>query len=554
LDEVTYTPDAPTPPLITQQPTNQVVVSGQTATFTVAASGSMPLFYQWRKNGVALPSGCRISGVTSNVLAVAGVVASDADNYTVVVSNSLGSVTSSPPAVLSWLPFPTPVAPPTVYENTNDLNRNGVDTIEYGDQITLAADRTERYLTQFEFTYYAHYPNNGNETAILRLYRNDGSSGAPGTLLFTSAPIPLARGVNNALVPLDSLLVPNTFTWTFRVSGLTGSESAGLEIGNPPTIGLSDSNAFWYYSGGWATWSWPSVPANFLARVSAASQPGTPFLLSQPTNLTVRPGTNALLTTAFKGTLPVSMQWQHEGTNLVPDCRVAGVAGTNLSLLAVTPADAGIYSLTAANSIGRRVSSEAGLSVLSAPWQDRDIGPVGRAGFSSLNAGTFTLRGNGVNISDAHDSFHFTYLALVGDGQIVARVASFDSSLAHPLAAKVGVMIRETLNADSRHALMAVSSGSGTVFRRRVTTSDLTSVTVLGDGVTAPYWVKLVRSGSTFSGYKSVNGAAWELVGTDTIAMGSTAYIGLAASSVRNAGTCTVTFDNVQVSGSTPWP
>src|SRR6202022_2698159 len=48
-------------PTITTQPTNQTVTTGQTATFTVVASGTAPLSYQWRKNGANIPGATRAS-------------------------------------------------------------------------------------------------------------------------------------------------------------------------------------------------------------------------------------------------------------------------------------------------------------------------------------------------------------------------------------------------------------------------------------------------------------------------------------------------------------
>jgi len=64
---------------------------------------------------------------------------------------------------------------------------------------------------------------------------------------------------------------------------------------------------------------------------------------------------------------------------------------------------------------------------------------------------------------------------------------------------------------------------------------------------TAPYWVKLVRSGNTFTGYKSPDGITWTLAGSATISMSATASIGLAVSAYDNTKLCTATFDNVTV-------
>src|SRR5207245_10132641 len=70
------------PPSITNQPASQTITAGQTATFSVTASGTAPLSYQWSKNGTA------ISGATSASYTTPATTSSDnAAQVTVVVSN-----------------------------------------------------------------------------------------------------------------------------------------------------------------------------------------------------------------------------------------------------------------------------------------------------------------------------------------------------------------------------------------------------------------------------------------------------------------------------------
>src|SRR5437764_5171336 len=77
-------------PAITTQPANQMVTTGQTATFTVVASGTAPLNYQWQKNGT------NIAGATSsNYTTPAATTADSGSAFRVVVTNSAGTVTSS---------------------------------------------------------------------------------------------------------------------------------------------------------------------------------------------------------------------------------------------------------------------------------------------------------------------------------------------------------------------------------------------------------------------------------------------------------------------------
>src|SRR5213078_3910149 len=76
-------------PTITTQPASQTVSAGQTATFTVAATGTAPLSYQWQKNGTAIGGAIAASYTTPATTA-----SDNGDQFTVVVSNAAGSVTS----------------------------------------------------------------------------------------------------------------------------------------------------------------------------------------------------------------------------------------------------------------------------------------------------------------------------------------------------------------------------------------------------------------------------------------------------------------------------
>jgi endonuclease/exonuclease/phosphatase family metal-dependent hydrolase len=77
------------PPAITTQPQNQSVLAGQTTTFSVAATGTPPLNYQWFFNGT------NIAGATANPFTLAQVQRTNMGNYSVVITNLAGSVTSS---------------------------------------------------------------------------------------------------------------------------------------------------------------------------------------------------------------------------------------------------------------------------------------------------------------------------------------------------------------------------------------------------------------------------------------------------------------------------
>jgi uncharacterized repeat protein (TIGR03803 family) len=87
------------PLLITRQPQTQQAFLGAAALFSVATFGQLPVAYQWRKNGQPLNDDSRISGAHSRVLSLTNLDLPDAALYSVVVSNSHGSVTSAPAAL-----------------------------------------------------------------------------------------------------------------------------------------------------------------------------------------------------------------------------------------------------------------------------------------------------------------------------------------------------------------------------------------------------------------------------------------------------------------------
>ena len=104
---------------------------------------------------------------------------------------------------------------------------------------------------------------------------------------------------------------------------------------------------------------------------------------------------------------------------------------------------------------------------LPAGWSSEDVGAVGKTGSASHAGGTFTVKGAGADIWGTADGFHFAWRMLEGDGEIVARVASLSGSAPWT---KVGVMMRQTLDAGSAHALMLVSAEKGLRFQRRTVT------------------------------------------------------------------------------------
>jgi regulation of enolase protein 1 (concanavalin A-like superfamily) len=186
---------------------------------------------------------------------------------------------------------------------------------------------------------------------------------------------------------------------------------------------------------------------------------------------------------------------------------------------------------------------------LPTPWRNRDIGSPARTGTATSYApGAFMVTGGGAAIWGSADQFQYVYQPVQGNTEIIARVTALQATHA---GAKAGVMLRESLNAGARHAFMFATGSAGWSFQYRDVTDGI-SFSSPGPGGTAPGWVRLVRAGDLFTAYHSTDGRTWSLVGSDTIAMSSTVYVGFAVSSHVTTATAAATFTNVTVSTAAP--
>lgn len=185
---------------------------------------------------------------------------------------------------------------------------------------------------------------------------------------------------------------------------------------------------------------------------------------------------------------------------------------------------------------------------------DGDIGAVSAAGSSNYSAPTYTINASGADIGGTADEFRFVYRQITGDARITVRVASQENN---DEWAKAGVMFRETLAADSRHAFVATTplmgillleNSHGIGLRWRSTAGGATSESSWSGSTShvAPYYLRMTRIGDSFTAERSAAGSTWTQVGsTQTIAMASTFYVGLASTSAQDGTINTSTFNSV---------
>ncbi len=181
------------------------------------------------------------------------------------------------------------------------------------------------------------------------------------------------------------------------------------------------------------------------------------------------------------------------------------------------------------------------------PWLNTDIGSVGYAGGVTYCTGQFTVSGSGGDIWGTSDAFQFVYVYLPASTNcdVRARVAGVQNTSGN---AKAAVMIRESLAANSTHALVDVEPSAGIELLWRTNTGGSTYSAVVS-GQTAPNWVRLTRINNTFTAYWSPDGNIWTKIATATnLFMATGAYVGLAVCAHNNAALNTSVLDNVSIS------
>lgn len=189
-------------------------------------------------------------------------------------------------------------------------------------------------------------------------------------------------------------------------------------------------------------------------------------------------------------------------------------------------------------------------------WQRADIGATGLGGADALDFdGSVIMLGAGVGVGARADAFRFAAQSTAGDSSVMARVGvveNVDPLVPVAASAAAGVMIRESLGRDSRHAAVLVTAGQGVSFRWR-DSKGATGGEVNIPGVTPPVWVRLDRSGDDFTAQYSADGFNWSPIGTSRrITMPAGAHAGLAVNSGSATQLARGRFESVEVSRQAP--
>jgi uncharacterized protein YjdB len=155
-------------------------------------------------------------------------------------------------------------------------------------------------------------------------------------------------------------------------------------------------------------------------------------------------------------------------------------------------------------------------------------------GYFSLSTenNTFIIQSGGADVWGNEDQFYFVYKNVSGNCEVIVRIDSLERI---DEWTKAGVMIRESLDGNSKHAMMIINGGnqssSVAAFQRRINTGNETFhdgiESIDGINIKVPAWVKLIRHDNFFAAYSSLDGSNWKLVGAENIEMIENAFVGI---------------------------
>ena len=469
-------------PAITTQPANQSVATGNTATFSVVATGSATLAYQWKKNGAD------ISGATSSSYTTPATSSADTGTtFSVSVSNSAGTVTSNP-ATLT-----VTVAPGAPSIGTQPANQSVVQGSTATFMVVAKGDAPLGY----------QWKKNGTDIpgATSSSYTTPATSMADSGTAYSVVVGNGAGSVasNTATLTVTATAVAPTINTQPAAQTVTAGEAATFTVDATGTAPLR----YQWKKGGTnidgATNSSYTTPATLLTDsgtaylVEISNEAGTatssiasltvtmaPAITTQPAAQTVTAGQTATFTVQATGTPTLRYQWKKGGTN------IDGATSSSYTTPATSLADSGaVYSVEVINDLGKVTSEDASLTVTVAPVittqpAAQSVLTGQTASFSVVATGTEPLayqwKKNGTNIAGATTNTYTTpatSIADIGAALVYSVVVTNSAGTVTSNNASLAVLEAPAITVQPT-APSAITAGQTATF----------SVTATGTGVT----------------------------------------------------------------------
>ena len=344
-------------PVITTQPVNQSVVVGQSATFSVIATGGGTIAYQWKKNGTD------ISGATNSTYTTPATAIGDSGAvFTVVVSNASGSVTSAEASLtvtaeavkpsITGQPYAKPVTAGQTATFTVEATGTSPLRYQWKKNGTDIADATSSTYT----TPATSLADSGAGYSVVVSNDVGTATSSVGSLTVTSVPIistqPAAKTVTAGATATFSVTAagtaPLSYQWKKGGTDISGATSSSYTT---PATSLADSGT-----------AYSVVVSNELGTATSDAVSLTvtmaPVITEQPVAKSVDPGATATFSVTATGTAPFSYQWQKDGTD------ISGATSSSYTTPATSSADNNAaFTVVVTNSHGSATSNAAILSV-----------------------------------------------------------------------------------------------------------------------------------------------------------------------------------------------
>ncbi len=364
-----HTPPPGNAPTISAQPGNQTVTVGQTATFSVAASGTAPLSYQWVK-GTNWISGATTTSYTTP----AATALDNGAQFKVIISNAVGSVTSNAvsltvngvttapsitqqPANLTvdagqtatFSVTATGTAPLTYQWQKGTANIAGATSSSYTTPATTSADNNTQYRVVVT-------NSAGNATSNAATLTVNSTPVAP-TITQQPGNQTVTAGQTATFSVVATGTAPLSYQWQKGTTNIAGATASSYTT--PATTGADSGSTF------------RVVVSNSVGNVTSfaatltVNAPVAPSITQQPADKTVTAGQTATFTVVATGSAPLTYQWQKGTTN------IGGATSSSYTTPATTTADSGSqFRVVVTNTAGNITSNPATLTVNAASLAD----------------------------------------------------------------------------------------------------------------------------------------------------------------------------------------
>ncbi|NYF88998.1 hypothetical protein RBB79_05590 [Tunturiibacter empetritectus] len=359
-------------PTITTQPANQAVTVGQTATFSVTATGTAPLTYQWSNNGTA------IAGATSSTYTTpATAIGDNSSKFTVTVSNSSGSANSNPATLTVTIGLPVITTQPVSVNVCNNasatLSVTATNAVTY--QWSLNGSPIAGATSSSYFIASAIAIDAGSYTVTVTNAAGSVTSQAATVLVGTSitsnpASLSIAQGQTAAFSVAAAGDAPFSYQWyVITPGGSTGAAIAGATASTytTPVEGLGSSGSQYYVT---VTDTCGTVLTSTSATLTVTAGNVPPTITVQPVRQTAAVGSTPTFSVTAVGPGTLTYQWYRipagSTTGTASAAPISGATAATYTVPATSTTaanDQDGYYVIVSNSYGQAVSQPAILAI-----------------------------------------------------------------------------------------------------------------------------------------------------------------------------------------------